>query len=87
MTRLMSLRLASVLEQLEGDVEACKKAKKSKNLPRGDYLEFVRLISVGFSVALRKALIDNCYFSFSFIILIFTFPFRFAKDMYGFYIF
>ena len=45
-TRRMSVRLAIMLEQLEGDVKACKKAKKTKNLPRGDYLEFVRLTSV-----------------------------------------
>ena len=37
MTRRLSLRLAPVLEFLEGDAEASKKAKKSKNLPRGDY--------------------------------------------------
>ena len=50
MTRRLSLRLNPLLEQLEGEAEACKKAKKSKNLPRGDYKEFVQLISVCFIV-------------------------------------
>ena len=45
-TRRMAVRLSCLLEKLEGDANACRKAKKSKTLPRGDYLEFVRLISV-----------------------------------------
>ena len=59
MTRRMSLRLATILEQLEGDAETCKKAKKSKNLPRGDYLEFVRLTSVGFIAVFQITVMDN----------------------------
>ena len=51
-TRRMAVRLAILLEKLEGDAEACRKAKKSKTLPRGDYLEFVRLISVSRIIAL-----------------------------------
>ena len=59
MTRRLSLRLAPVLEFLEGDAEASKKAKKSKNLPRGDYLEFVRLTSVGFIAVLHIIVMGN----------------------------
>ena len=90
MTRRMSVRLALVLEQLEGDVVACKKAKKSKNLPRGDYLEFVRLVSVCFIVAMRIILIDNVHSHFcsaNMKTFLFTIPFRFAKDLYGFNLF
>ena len=48
-TRRLSLRLPAILEALEGDPKA---SKKQKNLPRGDYKEFVRLISVSFIVAI-----------------------------------
>ena len=40
-TRRMSVRLAILLEKLDGE-----EAKKSKTVPRGDYLEFVKLVSV-----------------------------------------
>ena len=48
-TRRMSVCLAILLKQIDPDAEACKtgkKAKKSKTLPRGDYFEFLRLVSV-----------------------------------------
>ena len=74
----MLVRLTSLMDQLEGDAEA----KKSKNLPRGDYLEFVRLVSVSCIAALNLFLINATNFFLCFTnnsILIFSF--RSAKDL------
>ena len=50
-TRRMSVRLALLLKKLDAKdkkLDGKGKEKKSKILPRGDYLEFFRLVSVSF---------------------------------------
>ena len=46
-----------LLEQLDPDAKDTK--DKSKNLPRGDYLEFVRLVSVSFIAVLNSIFVNN----------------------------